>query len=45
MQARMRGKVIYFDVDGMGLVPDGHVTRERPVLFLLHGGPRGDHTG
>jgi proline iminopeptidase len=45
MRARVRGTEIYFDVDGMGLVPDGGVMRERPVLFLLHGGPGGDHAG
>lgn len=45
MRARVRGTELYFDVDGMGLVPDGNVMRERPVLFLLHGGPGGDHVG
>lgn len=45
MRARVRGTELYFDVDGMGLVPDGGVMRERPVLFLLHGGPGGDHAG
>jgi proline iminopeptidase len=45
MRARVRGTELYFDVDGMGLVPDGNVMRERPVLFLLHGGPGGDHAG
>ena len=43
MRARIRGTEIYFDVDGMGLVPDGDRMTERPVLFLLHGGPGGDH--
>lgn len=43
MKARVRGTEIYFDVDGMGLVPDGGDMAERPVLFLLHGGPGGDH--
>jgi proline iminopeptidase len=28
-----------FDVVGMGLVPDGPVMRERPVIVCLHGGP------
>jgi len=45
MYARIRDTQIYFDVDGAGLVPaDGRMV-ERPVLFLLHGGPGGDHTG
>lgn len=43
MKARIRGTEIYFDVDGAGLVPDGDSMRERPALFLLHGGPGGDH--
>ena len=45
MRAKIRNTEIYFDVDGMGLVPDGEQMVERPVLFLLHGGPGGDHTG
>lgn len=44
MRARVRGTELYFDVDGMGLVPDGGRMVERPVLFLLHGGPGGDHS-
>ena len=30
---------LYFDVAGMGLIPDGPVMRERPVIVCLHGGP------
>ena len=45
MRAKIRGTELYFDVDGMGLVPDGGDMVERPVLFLLHGGPGGDHAG
>ncbi|MFC3127760.1 alpha/beta fold hydrolase [Pseudoroseomonas globiformis] len=45
MRARIRGTEIYFDVEGMGLVPDGPRMRERPVALVLHGGPGGDHTG
>lgn len=44
MRARIRGAEIYFDVDGAGLVPDGDKMVERPTLFLLHGGPGGDHS-
>ena len=35
---------LYFDVDGMGLVPEGPAMRERPALVCLHGGPGPDHT-
>ncbi|PWC27064.1 alpha/beta fold hydrolase [Teichococcus aestuarii] len=45
MRARIRGTEIYFDVEGMGLVPDGAEMRERPAAFILHGGPGGDHSG
>lgn len=45
MRARIRDTEIYFDVDGLGLVADGDKMVERPVLFLLHGGPGGDHVG
>lgn len=45
MKAAIRGTEIYFDVDGAGLVPDGPTMRERPVVFVLHGGPGGDHAG
>ena len=45
MRAKLRGTELYFDVEGMGLVPDGDVMREKPVAFVIHGGPGGDHTG
>lgn len=45
MRAAIRGTEIYFDVEGAGLVPDGERMREKPVAFILHGGPGGDHTG
>jgi proline iminopeptidase len=45
MYASIRGTRIYFDVEGMGLVPDGPVMRERPVAMVIHGGPGGDHSG
>jgi pimeloyl-ACP methyl ester carboxylesterase len=39
------GLRLYFDVEGMGLVPDGNIVREKPTLVLLHGGPGMDHQG
>lgn len=45
MRARIRGTEIFFDIEGAGLVPDGPRMRERPVAFIVHGGPGGDHTG
>jgi proline iminopeptidase len=45
MFAAVRGTRIYFDVEGMGLVPDGPIMRERPVAMVIHGGPGGDHSG
>jgi proline iminopeptidase len=45
MFAAVRGTRIYFDVEGMGLVPDGAVMRERPAAMLIHGGPGSDHSG
>ena len=44
MRARIRGTEIYFDIDGMGLVPDGPRMREKPVAFVIHGGPGGEHS-
>jgi proline iminopeptidase len=45
MHARLDGADIYFDVDGMGLVAEPDRMVQRPVVFLLHGGPGGDHSG
>lgn len=45
MRASIRGTEIYFDVEGMGLVPDGDTMRERPAAMVIHGGPGGDHSG
>jgi len=44
LKARIRDTEIWFDIDGAGLVPDGPCMVERPVMFVLHGGPGGDHT-
>ncbi len=35
---------LYFDVAGMGLVPDGPTMCDRPVVLYLHGGPGFDHS-
>lgn len=45
MRARVRDTEIYFDVEGMGLVPAGERMLERKVAFVIHGGPGSDHTG
>jgi proline iminopeptidase len=45
MYARIRDTTLYFDVEGPGLVADGPHMIERPVAFVLHGGPGGDHVG
>jgi len=44
MRAKIRDTEIYFDIDGAGLIPDGPRMRERPIAFLIHGGPGGDHS-
>jgi proline iminopeptidase len=43
MKAKIRGTEIYFDIAGMQLAPVKDQFVERPVLFMLHGGPGGDH--
>lgn len=44
MLARVRDTELYFDIDGMALVPEGSRMRERPTAFIVHGGPGGDHS-
>lgn len=44
MRAKIRETEIFFDVEGAGLVPDGPRMQEKPVAFLVHGGPGADHT-
>ena len=44
MRARVRDTEIYFDIDGMGLVPDGEHMREKLPAFVIHGGPGGEHS-
>lgn len=43
MKANIRGTQIYFDIAGMQLAPVKNDFIERPVIFMLHGGPGGDH--
>ncbi|MBI85823.1 MAG: prolyl aminopeptidase [Planctomycetaceae bacterium] len=44
MRARIRNTEIYFDIDGVGLAAGSDRMVQRPALFLLHGGPGGDHS-
>ncbi len=44
MKAKIRDTEIYFDIEGLGLVVEGNSLRERPVAFIIHGGPGADHT-
>lgn len=44
MLAHLRDTTLYFDIDGMGLVPDGARLREQPPAFVIHGGPGGEHS-
>jgi pimeloyl-ACP methyl ester carboxylesterase len=39
------GVLLFVDIEGAGLVPDGARMREKPTLLLLHGGPGYDHSG
>ncbi len=43
MKAKIRNTEIYFDVAGMQIAPNKNVLIEKPVLFLIHGGPGGNH--
>jgi proline iminopeptidase len=44
MKAKIRGTEIFFDIEGASIVVEDNLIREKPVAFLLHGGPGGDHT-
>lgn len=43
--AQVNGVKLFFDIEGAGFVPEGPILREKPVCFVLHGGPGGDHSG
>ncbi|MEG1758118.1 MAG: alpha/beta fold hydrolase [Oscillospiraceae bacterium] len=44
MYANINGTKLFFDVAGKQFVDDGPKMREKPVCFLFHGGPGGDHS-
>ena len=44
MRITVNGTSLYFDVEGLGLVPNGPTMRAKPTLILLHGGPGFDHS-
>lgn len=43
MFAEINGARIFFDVEGKQFVPEGPVMKEKPVCFVVHGGPGCDH--
>ena len=43
MLANVNGTRIFFDIEGLQYVPDGPKMREKPVCFVIHGGPGSDH--
>ena len=44
MRAKIRNTEIYFDIEGCGLVVEEEGIREKPIAFIIHGGPGVDHT-
>ena len=44
MFANIRNTRLFFDVEGAALIPDREQMRQKPVAFLLHGGPGADHS-
>ncbi|WP_103110513.1 alpha/beta fold hydrolase [Brevibacillus reuszeri] len=45
MFAKVNGTKLYFDVEGAELVPDNGTWKKKPVCFVVHGGPGGEHIG
>lgn len=39
MRIDVNGTRLWFDVDGLALVPEGHEMRLRPTVVVVHGGP------
>ena len=44
MHAHIRNTAIYFDIDGVGLQPEGARMVEHRPAFAIHGGPGGEHS-
>ncbi len=44
MLAHVNGIDLFFDIEGMGFQPSGTEMIEKPVAFVLHGGPGLDHS-
>lgn len=44
MQADINGIKLFFDIEGAGYRPEGPEMVEKPVCFVLHGGPALDHS-
>lgn len=45
MFAEINGTTIYFDVEGSSYKIDADEVKDKPVCFILHGGPGGTHSG
>ena len=43
MYAEINGIHLFFDITGLQYVPNGAEMKERPVCFILHGGPGSSH--
>lgn len=43
MYAHINGTKIFYDVDGQSVEIDGDQLKEKPVVFVIHGGPGGCH--
>ena len=44
MQIEVNGTRLFVDVHGLQYEPEGETMREKPVTFVLHGGPGMDHS-
>jgi proline iminopeptidase len=45
MFATLRDTSLFFDVEGVGFVPDGPTMVQHRPAMVIHGGPGGDHSG